>query len=264
MGEHPARAEMGGELRLGGEAGHHAHFDVGEQGAHCGHAGDAERTGAVDEHSAAGGGWVVQDGVHRHREGVGQHGQGVRHGGGDGDEHRVVGGEEVGPCSGSVGGHPDVHTGPERTTGEAPTQIQVPGLTRGAQWVYPARCAREPRIEDHPVTDLHSLCGGTELHDLSHHLVAGNVGKRGKGGHGVVDVAFAEVSQDEFGVGPADAREDRPGHHPVGTGWPGVVDDVQPERQRRQHALQVVGGLGSHLVGSGCGAEDECPHGRPP
>ena len=137
-----AAPESGGEVCLGGEARHHRHLDVGVQGPQRSDTRDAQRAGAVDEGLAAGRWRMAQDGVHRHREGVGQHGQAVGHAVGDGDQHRVVGGEQVGPGAGGVGGHADVDTGAERAPGEAPTQIQVAGLARRAQRVDTPRARR--------------------------------------------------------------------------------------------------------------------------
>ncbi len=128
---------------------------------------------------------------------------------------------------------PDMDPGPERATGEAPAQIEVSGLTGRAQGLDAAWRAREPRVEDDAVTHLEALGGGAELDDLGHHLVPGDMRERREGGHGIVDVTLAEVAQDELGVGPADARQDRPGDDPVRTGRSGVLDDVEPERERR-------------------------------
>ncbi len=251
---------MGDQLLLRGEPGHHRHLDVGEQAAQGGHARHPEGAGPVDKGLSPRRRGIAQDGVHRHGEGIGQDGEFVGHGVGHGNQHRIVGRQQLRPRPGGVGGHPDVDTGAELPGGEAPTQAQVPGGTGGAGGIDAARCAGEPRVEHHPVADLHPPRLGTELHHLGHHLVSGDVGQRREGGHGVVDVAFAEVPHDEFGVGSADSRQDGSRHHPVGSDHAGVVDDMQAEGQGEQKAVEVVGRLRSPLVRVRRRTEDERLH----
>ena len=247
VGHHEGGAEAQRQLLLGGEAGHHRHLDVGVQAPQCGHARGPESAGAVDEGPTPGRRRVAQDGVQGDGERIGQDGElvgdAVRHR----DQHRVVGGEPLGP-------------GPDLPRREAPTQTQVAGGTGGADRADTAWRTGEPRVEDNPVADLHPLRPGAELDHLGHHLVAGDVGERREGRHRVVDVAVAEVAHDELGVGSADAREDGLRHHPVGPDQTGVVHRVQPEGQREEEPLQVVDRLRTCLVGSRGGAEDERLH----
>ena len=147
-----------------------------------------------------------------------------------------------------AGDDADVHAGPQIALGEAPAEAQVARLAGRAEGLDAAGRAGQPGVEDDPLADVESAGFGTERHDLGDDLVPGHVGKRREGGHRVVDVARVEVAQHELGVGSADAREDRPGDHPVGTDEPGVVDVVQAEGDAGQHRLELVLGGGPDLL----------------
>ena len=111
--------------------------------------------------------------------------------------------------------------------------------------------ARQPGVEDDTLADLETPGLGPQRHDFGHHLMAGDVGQGGEGGHGVVDVTGGEVAQDQLGLGSADPGQDRPGEHPVGPGERGVVDLVQAEGDGGQQGLELVGRCRTDFVVSG-------------
>ena len=190
---------------------------------------------------------MAHDGVEGDGEGVGEHGRLVRDAVGHRDQHGVVGRQLLGPGARGAGDDADVDAGAEVTLGEAPAQAEVAGLAGRAERGDAAWRAGQPRVEHDTLPDIEPAGLGPERDDLGHDLVPGYVGERGEGGHRVVDVAGVEVAQHELGVGAADAREDRPGHHPVGTDEAGVVDVVQAEGDAGQHRLQLVLGGGPDL-----------------
>ena len=248
MGEHGGGSEGQGHLALCLEAGDHPDLDSRVEGLQDGDACEAEGAGAVDEHAAPGRRRMAHDGVERHGEGVGQDCRLVGDAVGHRDQHGVVRGQLLGPGARGRSDDADVDARAEVALGEAPAQAQITGLAGGAGRVDAARTAGQPRVQHDALTDVEAAGLGSEGDDLGHHLVSGHVGERGKGGHRVIDVACVEVAQDELGVGAADAREDRPRHHPVGTDQAGVVDVVQPERDAREHRLQLVLRRGPDLL----------------
>ena len=248
VGEHRVGPELQGHGALGLEAGHDADLDARVERLEDGHAGQAEGAGAVDEDLARGRRRVPHNGVERDREGVRQHGGLVRDAVGHRDEHGVVGRQLLGPGAGGAGDDADVHAGAQVALGEAPAQAQVAGLAGRAQRGDAPGRAGQPGVEDDALADVEPAGVGAERDDLGDDLVPGDVGQGGEGGHRVVDVARVEVAQHQLGVGPADAREDRPGHDPVGAHEPGVVDVVQAERDAGQHRLELVLGRGPDLL----------------
>ena len=240
MGDHQGGSEAPGHLHLSGEPRHHRHLDVRVQRAQDCHAGQPEGTGAEDHDLAAGGRWVAQDGVERHRKRVGQHGRFVGDVIGHRNQHRGVCRHQLGPGPRRPGDHADVDAGADVPLGEGPAQVDVPGLARGAERCDPARGAAQPRVEQHPLAHFHPFGLGPQGHHVGHHFVAGHVGKRGEGRHGVVDVLVVEIAQDQLGVRSAHTGQAGPGHHPVGVDGAGVVHLVETERQRCQVLLQLV------------------------
>ena len=73
-----------------------------------------------------------------------------------------------------------------------------------------------------------------------------------------------EVAEDQLGVGAADAREDRLGDDPVGSGQAGLVDLVQAEGGLDQLGLELVLWRGPNLVLGRRGPEQQCLHVSPP
>jgi hypothetical protein len=244
VGEHGVRPEPQRHLALGLEAGDDADLDPWVQRFEDSHARQPEGARPVDEHPPRRGRRVPHNGVERDREGIGQHGGLVRDAVGNRNQHGVVRGQLFGPGAGRSRDDADVHARAEITLGEAPTQAEVTCLAGRAQRRDAAWRAGQPGIEDDALAHVEPAGLGPERHDLGDDFVPRHVGQGGEGGHWVVDVARVEITEHELGVGPADAREDRPGHHPVGTDESGVVDVVQAERDTRQHGLQLVLGSG--------------------
>ncbi len=248
MGEHGVSPELQGHGALRLEAGHDADLHARVERFEDGHAGQAEGAGPVDEDLPLRRRRVPHYGVEGDREGVRQHRRLVRDAVGDRDQHGVVCRQLLGPGAGGAGDDADVDTGAQVALGEAPAQAEVAGLAGRAQRGDAAWRAGQPGIEDDPLADVEPAGFGAEGDDLGDDLVPGHVGQRGEGRHGVVDVARVEVAEHQLGVGPADAREDRPGHHPVGPHETGIVDVVQAERDAGQHRLQLVVGRRPDLL----------------
>ena len=112
--EHLVRAELAASVGLRAEARDDADLDVGVERAQDRDRARAERTGAVDEHLAAGRRRVPRDRVQRHRERVGEHRDLVGDRVGHREQHRRVRGHEVRPAAGDVARRADVDAGRER------------------------------------------------------------------------------------------------------------------------------------------------------
>lgn len=128
----------------------------------------------------------------------------------------------------------------DATVGEAPAQAVVTALAGRARWFDPPWPARQPRVEHHPLTDFEPTRLGPQLHHVGDHLVAHDLRERAEGGQGVVGVLLAEVEQDLLGVRPADARQPRPGDHPIRSQRPWICQLAQRRRGAGQVARQRV------------------------
>ena len=192
-----------------------------------------ERAAAVDEHLAARRWRVARHRVQRDGEGVAEDRHLVGHALGDGDEHRLVGGQVVGEATGRVLRRPGVDAGRDGALREVPAHAEVAGLARGARWVDAAGPAREPGVQDDALADLDGGDRGADLDDVGHHLVPEHRREGEVPVQRAVAEVVAEVHEDHLGVGAADAGQPRLGDAPV-----------VPERRRAVELLEAHRGPG--------------------
>ena len=259
MRQHFGGPESAGQLRLGLEARHHGHRHLGVERPQDRDRAQPQRARPVHQDPARARRRVAGDRVQGHRKRVGEHGHLVGNRIGNGEQHAVVGRHQLGVSAGHVGRHPGVDAGFDVAVGEAEAQAVVAALARGTRRVDAARPARQPRVEHHPLPDLHSSCLRTYRDHVGHHLVAHDLRKGTERGHRVVDVVLAEVHQDLLGVRPADAGQPRPGDHPI------LVQQLRIGHllQRRRGAGQVLGqhvGAIGNLERLRRHAVDQCLH----
>ena len=124
----------------------------------------------------------------------------------------------------------------------------------------PRGAAGQPGVQHDALAHVETTRLGSKRGHLGDHLVPGHVGERREGGHRVVDVARVEVAEHELGIGAADTREDRAGHHPVRAHEARVLDVVQAEGHAGQHRLQVVYRCRPDLVLGGRRAKEQRLH----
>ena len=206
---------MGDQRLPGREPGHHRHLDVGEQAAQGGHARRPEGPGPVDEGLPPGGGGLRRMACIETAKGSARTAISSDTASGTGISIESWAARSSAHAPGASVVTPTWTPGPSLPAVKF-AQAQVPGGTGGAGGSMP----RGPQVSHGLSTTLSRPPPpglGTEFHHLGHHLVSRDVGQRREGGHGVVDVAFAEVPHDELGVGSADPRQDGSGHHPVGS-----------------------------------------------
>ena len=243
--QHFGGPEPAGQLGLGLEARDDGHRHVGVERPQDRDRAQPQRAGPVHQNPARSGRRVAGDRVQGHRERVGEHGHLVGNRVGHREQHAVVGRHQLGVSAGHVGRHPGVDAGFDVAVGEAPAQAVVAVLAGGARRFDAARPARQPRVEHHPLPDLHSPRLRPHRHHVGHHLVAHDLREGTEGGHRVVDVVLAEVHQDLFGVRPADAGQPRPGDHPILVQRLRIGHLTQRRRGARQVLGQQVGVIGN-------------------
>lgn len=183
---------------------------------------------------------MAGDRMQGHRERIGEHRRLVANWPWNRKQHAVVGGHQFGVSAGYVRRHPGMDARLDATVGEAPAQAVVTALAGRARWFDPPWPARQPRVEHHPLTDFEPTRLGPQLHHVGDHLVAHDLRERAEGGQGVVGVLLAEVEQDLLGVRPADARQPRPGDHPIRSQRPWICQLAQRRRGAGQVARQRV------------------------